>query len=120
MKELLPVASVVSASAGIALAAVTMFSSIVSATPSIEGGHSISNFCSTFGKATAGIYMLKEQGYEKQYVVKALINEGIDKNTVNAAANTAYELKSGMNRNHVQQRVIKSCISAMSKMEAAK
>lgn len=99
---------------------VTAIGTAQAAKPSIEGGHNISNFCSTFGKATAGIYVLKEQGYEKQYVVKALINEGINKDTVVAAADTAYELKSGMNRNYVQQRVIKFCISSLSKMEAEK
>lgn len=105
------------------LAAVIMSAAAIStaqAKPSIEGGQNISNFCSTFGKATAGIYILKEQGYEQRYVVKALINEGIDKNTVNAAANTAYELKTGLNSNYVQQRVIKLCIISLSKMEAAK
>lgn len=101
-----------------AIMSVAVIGTAQAAKPSIEGGHNISNFCSTFGKATAGIYILKEQGYEQQYVVKALINEGIDKNTVNAAANTAYELKTGLNSNYVQQRVIKLCISAMSKMES--
>lgn len=90
------------------------------AKPSINGGHNISNFCSTFGKAAAGIYVLKEQGYEKQYVISAMVNEGINKDTVVAAADTAYELKSGMNRNYVQQRVTKFCISSLSKMEAEK
>lgn len=103
-----------------AIMSVAAIGAAQAAKPSIEGGHNISNFCSTFGKATAGIYVLKEQGYEKQYVISALVNEGINKDTVVAAADTAYELKSGMNKNYVQQRVIKFCISSISKMEAVK
>lgn len=119
MKKLFPVAAVMSASAAIALAAVTMFSSIVEAKPSVEDGLSIYKFCGQMGKDASNMYILKERGFDKQFVIEAVVSEGGSESYAQFLADATYELRTGMAPAYVHVGMSKACVKAMTK-EAVK
>ena len=95
------------------LLVVMVFSSIVSASPSIDEGHRIADYCESYSTSVSGFYILKENGYNKQYVIDAIVSEGVSKDLAETAADTAYELKTGMSPEYVKLRVKKFCINTI-------
>lgn len=91
---------------------VVMVSS-VQAKPSVEDGLSIKKFCDQIGKDVSNIYVLKEQGFEKKYVIDAVVSEGGSKDYAKFSADSAYELKSGMNKSYVHIGMTKACVKTM-------
>lgn len=83
------------------------------AKPSMSDAKQVGEYCKTFSKATTNVYILKESGFDKRYMVQALLDQGHSKDLVEAVTDTAYELKSGLPASYVQQGVKKFCISAV-------
>ena len=67
-----------------------VFSRIVSAAPSIDEGHRIADYFESNSTSVAGLNIFKEHGYNKQYVIEAIVSEGVSKDLSETAADTAY------------------------------
>lgn len=89
------------------------------AAPSVEDGLSIYKFCGQMGKDVSNMYILKERGFDKQYVVEAVVSEGGSESYAQFLADATYELKTGMTPAYVQVGMSKACVKAMTK-EAVK
>lgn len=89
------------------------------AKPSVEDGLSIQKFCGQMGKDVSNMYILKERGFDKQYVIEAVVSEGGSKSYAQFLADATYELKTGMTPAYVQVGMSKACVKAMTK-EAVK
>lgn len=85
------------------------------AKPSVEDGLSIYKFCGQMGKDVSNMYILKERGFEKQYVIEAVVSEGGSESYAQFLADATYELKTGMTPAYVQVGMSKTCVKAMTK-----
>lgn len=104
------------------LAAVIMSVAAIGAAqarPSVEDGLSIYKFCGQMGKDVSNMYILKERGFDKQYVVEAVVSGGGSESYAKFLAGATYELKTGMAPAYVQVGMSKACVKAMTK-EAVK
>lgn len=100
--------------------ALSMFTVVgtVSAKPSSDDAKQIGAYCDSFSGTVSQVYILKDNGFDKKYVVKMLLNQGYSKELVEVVTDTAYELKSGMTPTYVKQGVKKFCISAVTEGQA--
>lgn len=105
------------------LAAVVMSVAVIgtaqAAKPTVEDAISIQKFCGQMGKDVSNMYILKERGFDKQYVIEAVLSEGGSKSYAKFLADATYELKTGMTPAYVQAGMSKACVKAMTK-EAVK
>ena len=85
------------------------------AKPSVEDGLSIYKFCGQMGKDVSNMYILKERGFDKQYVIEAVVSEGGSESYAQFLADATYELKTGMTPAYVQVGMSKACVKAMTK-----
>lgn len=89
------------------------------AKPSVEDGLSIYKFCGQMGKDVSNMYILKERGFDKEYVVEVLIANGGSESYAQFLADATYELRTGMVPAYVKVGMSKACVKAMTK-EAVK
>lgn len=98
---------------------IAAISTAQAASPSVEDGLSIYKFCGQMGKDVSNMYILKERGFDKQYVIEAVVSEGGSESYAQFLADATYELKTGMTPAYVQVGMSKACVKAMTK-EAVK
>lgn len=103
----------------IVIMSVAAISTVQAAKPSVEDGLSIYKFCGQMGKDVSNMYILKERGFDKQYVIEAVVSEGGIESYAQFLADATYELKTGMTPAYVQVGMSKACVKAMTK-EAVK
>lgn len=87
------------------------------AKPSVDDAKQIGAYCNSFSTTVSNVYVIKENGFDKKYVVNMLLNQGHSKELVEVVTDTAYELKSGMTPVYVKQGVKKFCISAVTEWQ---
>lgn len=85
------------------------------AKPSVEDGLSIYKFCGQMGKDVSNMYILKERGFDKKYVVELLVANGGSESYAKFLADATYELKTGMTPAYVQVGMSKACVKSMTK-----
>lgn len=100
-------------------AAVIMSAAVVGAAqaakPTVEDAISIQKFCGQMGKDVSNVYILKERGFDKDYVVAAVVSDGGSESYAQFLADAAYELRTGMVPAYVQTGMAKACVKAMTK-----
>lgn len=89
------------------------------AKPTVEDAISVQKFCGQMGKDVSNMYILKERGFDKEYVVEVLIANGGSESYAQFLADATYELRTGMVPTYVQVGMSKACVKAMTK-EAVK
>lgn len=83
--------------------------------PTVEDAISIHKFCGQMGKDVSNMYILKERGFDKKYVVEVLIANGGSESYAQFLADATYELRTGMVPAYVQVGMSKACVKAMTK-----
>lgn len=75
----------------------------------------VESYCNNYAFATAGTYNLKEQGYDKDYVLKRLIKESGNKTLATEIVNLAYGIETGLTYKTVFSVTKSSCIKVLTK-----
>lgn len=99
--------------------AVAAIGTAQAAKPTVEDAISIQKFCGQTGKDVSNMYILKERGFDKEYVVEVLIANGGSESYAQFLADATYELRTGMVPAYVKVGMSKACVKAMMK-EAVK